>query len=310
VSTETLTGVTVAAPSAAPVDPVQPFTPTGTGADFFRIRRSAKLAWVPLSQMQVSPLAQRDMRNAKVNEIAGDFDPDRLGTIVVSYRDGKFYVVDGQHRVEAMRCIGWGDQQVEAWVHEGLTEQQEAKLFLHLNNQLTVNALDKFKIAVTAGDTEAAAIAEVLEPLGLRITTGKAPGTITSVGTVKRIHAKYGPEVLGRALAITKCAFGDEGLTSVVIEGIALLVARYADVLDDNRAIAKLQKINAGVHGLKNSAEGLHRTIGAHKAQCVAAKAVDAINTGRGGRKLRDWFRSEGAALDDTADVRPLRSAG
>jgi len=28
------------------------------------------------------------------------------------------------------------------------------------------------------------------------------------------------------------------------------------------------------------------------------------------GRKLRDWFRSEGAALDDTADVRPLRSAG
>lgn len=283
----------------APIDPfptLKPFTPSkrsangrnGTSND--RMKRNARLAEVGVADMAVSPLAQRDLRNARVNKIAQNFDPDRFGTITVSWRDGRFFVVDGQHRVEALRTMGWEDQKVPAWVYENLTEQDEAALFLDLNDQLTVAALDKFRVAVTAGESEASAISRLLAGLDLRINGSGAPGTITAVGTVKRIYTKYGPEVLSRALAIVTMAFGDAGLTAAVIEGMSLVAARYGDSLRDDRTIARLQKMRAGVVGLMNAARQQQQVIGRPLGQCVAAEIVNQLNTGRGGHNLPKWW--------------------
>jgi hypothetical protein len=45
-----------------------------------RVQREARLQWVPISQMRVSPLAQRDLNQARVDRLAASFDPEQLGT--------------------------------------------------------------------------------------------------------------------------------------------------------------------------------------------------------------------------------------
>jgi hypothetical protein len=118
------------------------------------IEREARLRWVPIAEMRVSPLAQRELNTARVNKILNSFDLEQLGTPTVNERGGHFYIIDGQHRVEALKGMGWEDQLVQCWTYVGLSEQEEAEKFLKLNDVLAVHGFAKFKVGVQAGRLE------------------------------------------------------------------------------------------------------------------------------------------------------------
>jgi hypothetical protein len=255
----------------------------------------ARLRWVPLTQMRVNPLAQRDLNHARVSELAACFDVEQMGTPTVSYRGGWYYLVDGQHRIEALKCwLGsWEDQQVQCWTCEGLSEAAEAELFLALNDTLTVGAFAKFKVAVAAGRDAEADVDRIVRALGLRIARGG--GGICAVATLRRVHARGGPAVLSRALRIIRDAYGAAGLEGPVIEGIGLVCQRYDGQLSEQRAIQRLSSAHGGVSGLVSRAGQLRQSTGSATAQCVAAAAVDLINRGSGGKnkKLPSWWRAQ-----------------
>ncbi len=48
-----------------------------------------------------------------------------------------------------------------------------------------------------------------------------------------------------------------------------------------------------GVSGLTNKAETLRKQTGNPRGHCIAAAAVEIINSGRGGKKLASWWRNE-----------------
>jgi hypothetical protein len=263
--------------------------PNGEG----RVEREARLRWVPIPLMRVSPLAQRELNQARVDKLAADFDLEQLGTPTVNERDNHFYVIDGQHRIEALRQMGWGDQQIQCWTYKGLTETEEAEKFLKLNDVLSVNAFSKFKVGVQAGRTEESDIDRIVRAQSLRISRDKGDGAISAVGTLRRVYRRGGPAVLARALRIVRDAYGDAGLEASVIDGIAMLCHRYNGELDDVRAVTRLAEAHGSVNGLLNNAEVLRRQTGNPKAHCVAAAAVELINRGRGGKKLPSWWKAE-----------------
>jgi hypothetical protein len=260
-------------------------------AESSRVQRQARLRWVPIAAMRVSPLAQRELNQARVDKLAASFDPEQLGAPTVNLRDGCYYLIDGQHRVEALLAIGWGDQQVQCWTYQGLTEAEEAAKFLALNDTLTVHAFAKFTVGVHAGRTEDCDIDRIVRAQGLRISRQNGGGAIGAVGTLRRVYRR-GPAVLARALRIIRDAYGDPGLDASVIDGLGLLCRRYAD-LDETTAITRLTAAPGGVHGLLGKAENLRKQTGNPKAHCVAAAAVEIINRGRGGTKLPGWWRTE-----------------
>jgi len=259
-----------------------------------RVQREAVLEWVPIELMQVSPLAQRDLNQARVDRLAADFDLEQLGTPTVNFRDGHWFVIDGQHRVSALVQIGYGDQQIQCWAYRGLTDTEEAEKFLKLNDILTVNAFAKFKVSVQAGREEECAIDNVVRSAGLRISQDRSQGAISAVNTLLRVYRRGGPENLARTLCVIRDAYGDAGLEASVIDGIGLLCHRYGSDLTDERAVAVLSKAFGGVHGLLNKAEFLRKQTGNPKAHAVAAAAVELINSGRGGKKLSSWWRADG----------------
>jgi hypothetical protein len=259
---------------------------------------AARLEWVSVASMRVCAQAQREVRTAWVDKLVAEFDPEQLGILTVNERDGHTYLIDGQHRKLMLDKLGYSDQKVMCRVYSGLTEEQEAEMFLRLNHVLTVSSFEKFKVAITAGRKAESEIAQTVAQLGLRLSLSPAPGTVRCTSTLLIVHRLGGPLLLGRVLAIIRDAFGDPGLEAPVIQGLAALLHRYGSRIDDAVLMDKLTSVRGGVGGVTNKAEVLKRATGKPLWQCVAATGVELLNSGRGGKKLPDWWKQAAARVE------------
>lgn len=254
----------------------------------------ANLRWVKASDMVVSTIAQREQRQARVNQIVAEFDQDKIGTPILSHRGGHYFIVDGQHRIEAMRTVLGEEVEVQCWVYEGLDEAAEAELFLRYNDVLIVNSYDKFQVAVQAGRPDETDVDRIVRGQNLVVTRDKnLPGAVHAVATLKKVYNRDGAAALARALGIIRDSFGDSGLEAIIIDGVGLVCGRYDSELDVPVAVQRLSRVHGGAAGLLGKAETLRRQTGNPKGHCVAAAVVEVINAGRGGKKLTTWWKTE-----------------
>src|SRR5689334_19036801 len=98
---------------------------------------------IKVKDLEVHPVAQRDLREYKIVEFLKSINLDAIGTVHAVRRsesDGtKLYIVDGQHRVETLRRAGLLDFEVSVCVHSDVKDDAGAsRLFLDLNNRSPV----------------------------------------------------------------------------------------------------------------------------------------------------------------------------
>lgn len=261
-----------------------------------KVEREAALRWIPLDQIKVSATAQRDLNTARVDRILANLDLEQIGVLTVSSRDDAYYVIDGQHRHAAL-CAFFADDpdiKIQCWTYFGLTEDQEAERFLKLNDTLAVSAFAKFRVGVTAMRPEATDIDRIVRANGCVISQDDIPGAIAAVGALRTIYTRTGPANLGRTIRVTHAAYGDAGLGSVVLLGIAYALDRYGNDIEDVRLVEQLGKLPRGVPTLVQRAETYRLQTGSLKSHCLAAAVVDAYNTGLGPRaknRIPSWWR-------------------
>lgn len=261
-----------------------------------KVERVARLAWVPLAKVKVNPLAQREQVQARIDKLVTEFDPEQLGFPTVNLRDGHYWCIDGAHRIAALKeWLGddWEAQQVQCQTYEGLTEAEEADVFLKLNDTLAVQAYAKFRIGVQAGREDEVDVDRIVRQCLLRVSQDKGDGAIGAVGTLMRVYRRSGPQTLARTLLIIRDAYGDAGLEASVIDGIGLLCNRFNGELDDVKLVQRLSGAHGGVNGLLGKAENLRKSTGNVRAHCVAAAAVEINNGGRGGKRLPSWWKAD-----------------
>lgn len=221
---------------------------------------------VAVADLKIDPQAQRSLNEKRAQMIADALVPEALGSIVVSQRpSGEYYVVDGMHRKRVCELVGLDTMTAE--VHRGLTQQEEAILFLIKNRESNKpNALDEYKVGLTAGlplfvDTD-----KVLDAHGLEMGSTTS-SSIGAVAGVLRITENYGPEVLDRTLTVAEGAWGRAATTwdGMLLGGIGMFLGKHGDVVNDADLAMKIAKTGpAGawvgkVHALA-SGGGLHNS--------------------------------------------------
>lgn len=261
------------------------------GSEERRNQRASHLAWIALGLIRVNPRAQREFRKSHAEEYASDFDFEGFGFPVLNKRDGHYYAVDGQHRIAALRMLGFGpEQQIQCEVYDGLTEEQEAELFLKRSNQRAIRLIDKFRIAVLAGRPDECEVDRTVRSVGL--TVSQNSDGIQAVTALMRIYRLGGSQVLARTLSVLRDAYGGHpaALRGQIIEGAGFVAQRYNGQLPDSRFVERLATVPGGALGLLAKAETIRRAVGRPKTHCVAAAIVDLVNAGRGGKKLPPWW--------------------
>lgn len=262
---------------------------------------SRTIEWVPVKTIGVEASAQRRFKPARMEAIANDLDPDKLGLPAIAAIGAtgreRFVVVDGQHRIAAVRKALGEDQLVQCEVVRGLTIPQAAEMFLGRNTASPVHVLDKFRVAVTAARPDEVAVNDMVEALGLRVRAGAEDGTVSCVGTLLGIYRAdpaaadrldgMVPRVLRMALAAW--GRGNGSFQGDVLKGLALVLARYPGLIDENTLVAKLSGVPSGAMGILGRGRTyrqLHRGSVAHG---VARAIVALYNLGRRRHALPDW---------------------
>ena len=99
---------------------------------------------------------QRPVDEKEVDRLIRDWDERLLDPVIVSFRDGKFYVIDGQHRIAAMRKMNNGSEVMAVCkVYSGLTYEQEADLCYKLDKAKRRLSLSQSTNALAESGTDA-----------------------------------------------------------------------------------------------------------------------------------------------------------
>lgn len=260
-----------------------------------RIQVPSRIGWVYLSKLEVDEATQRPLRPGWVKARAPHFDPEALGLICVSKRDGKELIVDGHHRVHLLRTIGYGDQQVQAEVYEGLTKEQEAQLFLERNDRQALSPVQRFLKEVTAGHADALAMNRVVQGLGLKIGDNKggapAPGRGRLIHAIEAVRFVYkgagvgqgGPAALKATLATLRAAWGEDSSVwrGQLIKGMGIFCVRNAGTIKVEDLIKRLEGFHGGASGFYGKAQGRHEYEPGNLPQVIAKIIAETYNKGR-----------------------------
>lgn len=257
-----------------------------------RIEVTSHIQWVRLDQMKINPQAQRALNEAWANKLADEFNPDLMGFVHVSHRDGWYYVIDGQHRVKAaIIFLGDSSQQVQCHVYEGLTNEQEAQLFLELNNTRTQGPMSKYKVALNGPSNkypDEHDVERICRSLDLRVGLDKNCEEIGCISALLGVYRKHGPASFSFAMRVIRDAYGFDGFKRQTISALALIKDRYGDKIVEDKLVDRLSK--TGIVELNRSAKSMKEATGNPADQCYAHSMIQFYNQRNAQCRVDPWW--------------------
>lgn len=198
----------------------------------------------------VDPVYQRQFNQRKVEKILKEFDPNPVNVPKVSFRDGKYWVFDGQHTVAVLKARNGGeDCMITCKVFYGLTQLDEMELFLQQNGKASpVYFTEKFRALYRTGDPDVTAIVKACESQGLSVSLdgGSRPGRINAVKTLYDSYKALGVAEFTRVLSIIKSAWGGDrdSLSREIITGMTLFYSTFGHSFKEDQLVKRLRKID------------------------------------------------------------------
>lgn len=204
-----------------------------------------ELKKIPLDNIKFAEY-QREVKPSKINKIVKNFVPDIMGVGLVSFRGGEFWGIDAQHRIEALKKLGYTE--ILCQVLTGLTYEQECYRFVLLNTgrtQLTANQV--FHGRVEEKEKDAIALVEMFKKYRFEYNKNngiKDDNLIGAVSKFVKIQKNFGLSRVEQILRILRNAwYGDKySLSSAIISGLSTFLSENQNV-DELILTKALEKI-------------------------------------------------------------------
>jgi hypothetical protein len=264
-------------------------------------KASHTTVWIPVKDICVLWVqSQRPRDDNWALKIAEAFDPDLFGIITVTMpnKKGLHHVVDGQHRVEAVKLLFGDDEKVPCNVLQAEDPARAAQLFDKINSRRRKpQRIDMFRVRVTAGEPTEVAIDKLVRALGFKIDWAKREGNIAAVEALTSVYNKHGGDVLRAALNLIRSTWGmnPDAVVAPIIRGYGAFIAEHGLDTKWDRLVDRVSKKFMPAH-LVNTAKALREA-----KQCLIEDAIkevifNAYNHGlRGNGRIAPLMQREAA---------------
>lgn len=192
---------------------------------------------------------QRNVDQKLISYIVSNFDPHKFGIIKVSFRDGKYYVYDGQHRIAAFKVLNDNQEGfVKCEVHYGLTYEDEAKYFAeqYLGSK-NVNIVYRWRALYEAKEEPVYSIVNSVRALGVDVKFSKAKSAnrIIAFKQLNDIWAKLGADKTLKILALLKKAWetDENAFDGNIILGMREFFCTYMDEINEETFVKQMKKV-------------------------------------------------------------------
>lgn len=193
---------------------------------------------------------QRDFNDPRAKKIAKDFDERIANEPKVSFRDGKYYVFDGQHTIAARKLLNEGkDLPVLCKVYFGMTAEEEALLFAKQTGESApVTAGARIRAEIYGKDEIALAFLRANEEMGINLDYDQERG-LNRIGCIKtayKAYRKLGEERYKEAMRVIANAWNGEpdSFRSENVIGITRFVQLYHDEYDFYQLVDQLRHVD------------------------------------------------------------------
>ena len=205
------------------------------------------------SKMLIYPreLYQRGVQRKRVEMIAADFNEYVANEPKVSFRNGKYYVVDGQHTIEGRILRNGGkDLPILCKVYTGLTMEQEALFFAEQNgHSAPLTAGIKLRAKVVGGDAPSKAFLAATNRVGLAFNYDSlqlSDYRISCVGTALKLYNQMGEKIYCESLRLIVAAWEGkpDSFRASVLRGVMHFVELYHGEFSEERLIRALGNVH------------------------------------------------------------------
>jgi hypothetical protein len=193
---------------------------------------------------------QRPVEDKRVERMVRNFDAKQLGTVELSKRDdGSFAIIDGQHRIAALKALG--RKQVPAIVHEGLGAQGEGELFVAINmGRKQLRPAERFFAQVFSGEEDAVAISNAVTGAGFSIakfgteSSKNNPTSFNCIAALEQSHRMLGDDMPVMLQALRDTWYNIAGSTEApIVRAYAILWNDFGDRITEQH-VERLSKRN------------------------------------------------------------------
>lgn len=194
------------------------------------------------------PRYQRQVNFTRVKKIVSRFNPNLVNDIKVSFRDGKYYVFDGQHTLKSLVLHNGGkDLMVNCKVYYGMSLEDEATLFAEQNGiSKKVESSDKLRALYTAGHVDVIDFVDCVKSLGIICDfdhNGQNYNTLICHNCAYSIYINEGEEHLKELLSIIVESWqrDEKSFRREILNGLSIFMKTYKGQYNKESLIKRLQ---------------------------------------------------------------------
>lgn len=207
---------------------------------------------LPTSRLTSGLPYQRPVDEKEVDRLIREWDDRLLEPLTISFREGRFNVVDGQHRIAAMlKKNGGREVMAPCKVYSGLTYEEEAALCYKLDKAKKRLSLSQSTNALVESgeDAEVTEIRRLIEENGFRWALGQRSGKeyeIIATRATINAYRLLGGDAFERMLRLLDRTWhgAPHSLNAVVLSGLALFIKTYDTEINERTFIKRLSAVD------------------------------------------------------------------
>lgn len=177
--------------------------------------RQPELAFIDVDRLVIDRTYQREVDSAHVQRILEAFSWRFFQAITVTpLKDGKYAVIDGQHRTVAARAHPEVSK-IPCVVVDAKTAKEQAEGFIRMNmSQRRISTVEIYWAALAAEEPEYLTMEKLFARCGIQVATGVGTGilpakTLAAVNTVRNRVRRHGEKTMETALKAVVTAWPD-----------------------------------------------------------------------------------------------------